>query len=63
MDKKPAAPPNYDLAKPRIENMLKQKALGTELQTRLKRNRDAAIIVRNYTYVEPKTDKTKKTGA
>jgi parvulin-like peptidyl-prolyl isomerase len=47
-DKKGAAPPNYDLAKPRIETMLRQRALGTELQNRLKRNRDAAIIVRNY---------------
>lgn len=47
-DKKPAAPPNYDLAKPRIETMLRERALGTELQNRLKRNREAAIIVRNY---------------
>ena len=47
-DKKSAAPPNYDLAKPRIEAMLKQRALGTELQNRLKRDREAAIIVRNY---------------
>lgn len=47
-DKKAAAPPKYELAKPRIENMLKQQALGTELQNRLKRNREAAIIVRNY---------------
>lgn len=47
-DKKPAAPPSYDLAKPRIEMMLKQQALGTELQNRLKRDREAAIIVRNY---------------
>jgi parvulin-like peptidyl-prolyl isomerase len=47
-DKKPAAPPDYELAKPRIETMLRQRALGTELQNRLKRNRDAAIIVRNY---------------
>jgi peptidyl-prolyl cis-trans isomerase C len=47
-DKKPAAPPSYEVAKPRIETMLKQRALGTELQNRLKRNREAAIIVRNY---------------
>lgn len=60
-DKKPAAPPNFELAKPRIENMLRQQALGTELQNRLKRNREAAIIVRNYKYEEPKTEK--KTGA
>ena len=48
IDKKVAAPPNYDLAKPKIENMLRQQALASELQNRLKRNRDAAIIVRNY---------------
>jgi parvulin-like peptidyl-prolyl isomerase len=48
IDKKPAAPPNYELAKPKIEAHLKQQALGTDLQNRLKRNRDAAIIVRNY---------------
>jgi parvulin-like peptidyl-prolyl isomerase len=48
VDKKQAAPPNYDLAKPKIEALLRQQALGTELQNRLKRNRDAAIIVRNY---------------
>jgi len=56
MDKKPAAPPSYDLAKPRIEGMLKQQGLGNELQNRLKRNRDAAIIVRNYDYKEPKAE-------
>jgi parvulin-like peptidyl-prolyl isomerase len=61
LDKKPAAPPNYDLAKVRIEAYLKQQALGTDLQNRLKRNRDAAIIVRNYE--EAKAGKTKKTGA
>jgi parvulin-like peptidyl-prolyl isomerase len=61
LDKKPAAPPNFELAKPRIENMLRQQALGTELQNRLKRNRETAIIVRNYKYEEPKTEK--KTGA
>jgi parvulin-like peptidyl-prolyl isomerase len=47
-DKKAAAPPNYDNAKPRIESILRQRALGSELQNRLKRNREAAIIVRNY---------------
>jgi peptidyl-prolyl cis-trans isomerase C len=63
IDKKPSAPPNYELAKPRIEGMLRQQALGTELQNRLKRNRETAIIVRNYKYTEPKADATKKTGA
>jgi len=58
VDKKPAAPPNFELAKPRIEAMLRQQALGTELQNRLKRNRETAIIIRNYRHVEPK-----KTGA
>jgi peptidyl-prolyl cis-trans isomerase C len=54
VDIKKPAPANYDLAKPRIEAMLKQQALGTELQNRLKRNRETAIIVRNYKYTEPK---------
>ncbi|HKW14027.1 MAG TPA: peptidylprolyl isomerase, partial [Candidatus Krumholzibacteria bacterium] len=64
LDKKPAAPPSYELAKPRIEGMLKQQALGTELQNRLKRNKETAIIVRNYKYDEPKAAATtKKTGA
>jgi parvulin-like peptidyl-prolyl isomerase len=48
VDKKPAAPPNYDLAKPRIEALLKNQALGTELQNRLNDNRETATIVRNY---------------
>jgi len=48
LDKKPPAPANYDSAKPRIETMLRQRNLGTDLQNRLKRNRDAAIIVHNY---------------
>jgi len=60
-DKKPAAPPNYEVAKPHIEDILRKQALGTELQNRLKQSREAAIIVRNYNYVEPKA-KT-KTGA
>jgi parvulin-like peptidyl-prolyl isomerase len=47
-EKKPAAPPDYDNAKPRIEAMLHQRALGTDLQNRLKKNRETAIIVRNY---------------
>jgi peptidyl-prolyl cis-trans isomerase C len=48
VDKKPAAPTSFDDVKPRIEAMLKQQALGTDLQNRLKKDRDAAIIVRNY---------------
>jgi peptidyl-prolyl cis-trans isomerase C len=60
LDKKPAAPPDYELAKPRIEGMLKQQALGTELQNRLKRNKEQAIIVRNYNYTEPKAAATTK---
>ena len=64
LDKKAPAPPNFELAKPRIESYLRQQALGTELQNRLKRNRETAIIVRNYDYVEPKAAKEeKKTGA
>jgi parvulin-like peptidyl-prolyl isomerase len=64
MDKKEPAPPSFELAKPRIEGYLRQQALGTELQNRLKHNRETAIIVRNYDYVEPKAAKEeKKTGA
>jgi len=64
VDKKAPAPPSFELAKPRIESYLRQQALGTELQNRLKRNRETAIIVRNYDYVEPKAAKEeKKTGA
>jgi parvulin-like peptidyl-prolyl isomerase len=62
-NKIPAAPPNYELAKPHIEQMLQQQALGTELQNRLKRNKETAIIVRNYKYTEPKAAEPKKSGA
>lgn len=48
VDKKAARKVTYEDARPRVETMLRQRALGTELQNRLKRNRDAAIIVRNY---------------
>ncbi|HET6347808.1 MAG TPA: peptidylprolyl isomerase [Candidatus Krumholzibacteria bacterium] len=48
VDKKAPGPPVYENAKPRIEAMLKQQALGTDLQNRLKRNRETATIVRNY---------------
>jgi parvulin-like peptidyl-prolyl isomerase len=54
-DKKAAAPPDFDLARPKIEETLRRQMLGSELQNRLKRNREAAIIVRNYD--------EKKTGA
>jgi len=47
-DKKAAAPANYATAKPQIETMLKQQQLSVDLQNRLKKNRDTAIIVRNY---------------
>jgi len=57
-DRKAAAPPNYDEARPKIEAHLRSQALGTELQNRLKRNREAAIITRNYDYEEKKTEKT-----
>jgi parvulin-like peptidyl-prolyl isomerase len=48
VDKRPARAVSYDEAKPNIEGMLRQRALGSELQNRLQRNRAAATIVRNY---------------
>lgn len=48
VDKKPAREVTFEDARPRVESMLRQQSLGTELQNRLKRDRDAAIIVRNY---------------
>lgn len=48
VDKKTARKVTYEEARPRVETMLRQRALGTELQNRLKRDRDAAIIVRHY---------------
>lgn len=48
VDKKTARKVTYEEARPRVDAMLRQRALGTELQNRLKRDRDAAIIVRNY---------------
>jgi parvulin-like peptidyl-prolyl isomerase len=48
LDHKKAAEPTYENARPRVDAMLRQQALGEELQNRLKRDRDAAIIVRNY---------------
>ncbi len=48
IDKKPARPIPFDEAKARIDMMLKQRQLSTELQNRLQKSRDAAIIVRSY---------------
>ena len=48
VDTKKAVPANYDASKADIEAMLKNQALGTELQNRLKKNRETAIITRNY---------------
>jgi parvulin-like peptidyl-prolyl isomerase len=48
IDKKKGGPPNFETARPRIEKMLRQRALGSDLENRLKRNRETAIIVRNY---------------
>lgn len=48
IDKKAAHKVTYEEARPRVDTMLRQRALGTELQNRLKRDRDAAIIVRKY---------------
>lgn len=62
-NKIPAAPPNYTIAKPHIEELLRQQGLSTELQNRLKRDKETAIIVRNYKYTEPKAATTKKSGA
>jgi parvulin-like peptidyl-prolyl isomerase len=62
-NKIPAAPPNYTIAKPHIEELLKAQGLSTELQNRLKRDKEAAIIVRNYKHTEPKAAATKKSGA
>jgi peptidyl-prolyl cis-trans isomerase C len=48
LDHKPASAATYENARPKVDAMLRQQALGEELQNRLKRDRDAAIIVRNY---------------
>jgi parvulin-like peptidyl-prolyl isomerase len=48
IDKKQARPVPFDTAKSSIEMMLKQRSLSTELQNRLQKSRDAAIIVRSY---------------
>lgn len=46
--KKPARTVPFDEAQASIDNMLKQRSLSTELQSRLQKSRDAAIIVRSY---------------
>jgi peptidyl-prolyl cis-trans isomerase C len=48
MDKRTAHPGTYEEAKDRIDGMLRQRALNAELQNRLKRDREAAIIKRSY---------------
>ena len=48
VDTKKAAPANYDASKAEIEATLKNQALSAELQNRLKKNRENAIITRNY---------------
>ena len=48
VDKKAARPVPFEEAKARIDMMLKQRQLSTELQNRLQKSRDAAIIVRSY---------------
>jgi parvulin-like peptidyl-prolyl isomerase len=47
-DKRTARPITYDDAKERIDMMLKQQQLATELRTRLQKSKDTAIIKRNY---------------
>lgn len=48
VDHKKAHEVTYEEARPKVDAMLRQQQLGTELQNRLKRDREAAIIVRNY---------------
>jgi parvulin-like peptidyl-prolyl isomerase len=48
VDHKKAVTVSYDDVKPQVVSVLQQQGLNTELQNRLKRNRDAAIIVRSY---------------
>ena len=48
VDKKAARPVPFEEAKARIDMMLKQRQLSTELQNRLQKSRDTAIIVRSY---------------
>jgi peptidyl-prolyl cis-trans isomerase C len=46
--KKPARTIPFDEAQASIDTMLKNRSLSTELQNRLQKSRDAAIIVRSY---------------
>lgn len=46
--KKPARTIPFDEAQASIDMMLKNRSLSTELQNRLQKSRDAAIIVRSY---------------
>jgi peptidyl-prolyl cis-trans isomerase C len=48
LGKKPARMITFDEAHASIDNMLKNRTLSTELQNRLQKSRDAAIIVRSY---------------
>ncbi len=48
VDVKPARKTTWEDVRPRVDSMLRQQSLGTELQNRLKRDRETAIIVRNY---------------
>jgi peptidyl-prolyl cis-trans isomerase C len=47
-DKKNAHKVTFEEVRPRVEQILRQQTMGSDLQNRLKRNRDAAIIVRAY---------------
>jgi hypothetical protein len=48
LGKKPARTITFDEAHASIDTMLKNRSLSTELQNRLQKSRDAAIIVRSY---------------
>jgi parvulin-like peptidyl-prolyl isomerase len=48
VDKKPARAVPFDDARAQIEAMLRQRALSAELQNRLQKSRETAIIVRSY---------------
>lgn len=47
-DTKKAQPASFEVSKPGIEEFLRQQALGADLQNRLKKGREVAIITRNY---------------
>ncbi len=48
VDRKDARKVTYDEVRSRVDAVLRQRALASELENRLKRNREAAIIVKNY---------------